>query len=274
VRVRKRPVDPITLALLLWGCASAAPREAPTPEIVDLTHAFDERTIYWPTGDRFAHRADAVGVQPGGYYYEAYSFCAAEHGGTHLDAPIHFAERRWTADEIPLERLIGPGIAVDVQANASATRDYLVSVDDLTAWERAHGAIPAGAIVLLRTGHGAGWPDPERYLGTADRGAAAAAKLHFPGLDPAAARWLVARGVHAVGLDTPSIDAGPSTTFEAHRILLGATVPVFENVASLDRLPARGFTVVALPMKIGRGSGGPLRIVALVPSSAAIEGRP
>src|ERR1700752_2524930 len=179
--------------------------EPPTPEIVDLTYAFDDATIYWPTGERFAHRADTVGVQPGGYYYEAYSFCAPEHGGTHLDAPIHFAANRWTADQIPLERLIGPGIAVDVRAKASATRDYLVSVDDLVAWERGHGAMPAGAIVLLRTGHGDYWPDAERYLGTAERGAAAVAKLHFPGLDPAAARWLVDRGVHAVGLDTPSI---------------------------------------------------------------------
>ena len=213
-------------------------------------------------------------MQPGGYYYEAYSFCAAEHGGTHLDAPIHFAAQRWTADAIPLERMIGPAILVDVSRRAAGSRDYLVSVADLRAWEREHGPIPDGAIVLLRTGHGAYWSDPERYLGTAERGAAAAAKLHFPGLDPAAARWLVGeRRIHAIGLDTPSIDAGPSTDFLAHRILLDANIPVFENVAGLEKLPALGFTVVALPMKIGRGSGGPLRIVALIPKperSAAI----
>src|SRR5262249_31783331 len=156
---------------------------------------------------------------------------------------------------------------VDVARNAAADRDYLVSVADLRAWEGEHGAIPEGAIVLLRTGHGALWPDPERYLGTAERGAAATKKLHFPGLDPDAARWLVTeRRIHAVGLDTPSIDAGPSTSFLAHRILLDANVPVFENVAGLDRLPALGFTVVALPMKIGGGSGGPLRIIAIVPA--------
>jgi kynurenine formamidase len=234
--------------------------------IVDLTHSFDDRTIYWPTGDRFAHRPDTVGMQPGGYYYEAYSFCAAEHGGTHLDAPIHFAAHRWTADEIPLDRLIGPAIVVDVTARAAAARDYLVSVEDLRAWEREHGDVPQGAIVLLRTGHGAYWSDPERYLGTSERGAAAVAKLHFPGLDPEAARWLVeTREIHAIGLDTPSIDAGPSQDFLAHRILLDANIPVFENVAGLEALPATGFTVVALPMKIGAGSGGPLRIVALVP---------
>jgi kynurenine formamidase len=268
VRVPSLRILPI--ALLGLGCAAVTPSDLPDPlansAIVDLTHPFDEQTIYWPTGERFAYQADTVGVQPGGYYYEAGSFCAAEHGGTHLDAPIHFAAHRWTADAIPLERMIGAAILVDVARNAAAHRDYLVSAADLRAWESAHGRIPDGAIVLLRTGHGAHWSDPERYLGTAERGAAAAKKLHFPGLDPDAARWLVAeRRIHAIGLDTPSIDAGPSSDFLAHRILLDANIPVFENVAGLEQLPATGFTVIALPMKIGAGSGGPLRIVALVP---------
>jgi kynurenine formamidase len=258
----------LVAAGLILACTAPAPLDDPLrgTAIVDLTHPFDEQTVYWPTGERFSHRADTVGVQPGGYYYEAYSFSAAEHGGTHLDAPIHFAAHRWTADAIPLDRTIGPGILVDASRNAAGTRDYLVSVADLQAWERANGAIPDGAIVLLRTGHAAYWPDPERYLGTAERGAKAVAKLHFPGLDPDAARWLVReRRIHAIGLDTPSIDAGPSRDFLAHRVLLDANIPVFENVAALDQLPASGFTVIALPMKIGGGSGGPLRIVAVLP---------
>ena len=260
----------LPIALLGLGCAAVTPPDGPDPlanrAIVDLTHPFDEQTIYWPTGERFAHTPDSVGMQPGGYYYEAYSFCAAEHGGTHLDAPIHFAAHRWTADAIPLDRMIGAAILVDVARNAAADRDYLVSAADLRAWESEHGQIPDGAIVLLRTGHGAHWSNAERYLGTAERGAAAVKKLHFPGLDPDAARWLVAeRRIHAIGLDTPSIDAGPSSDFLAHRILLDANIPVFENVAGLEQLPATGFSVIALPMKIGAGSGGPLRIVALIP---------
>jgi kynurenine formamidase len=262
----------VAAVCVLVGCQAATPsrpgRESfsGNREIVDLTYSFDAQTVYWPTGERFEHTSDTVGMQPGGYYYEAYSFCAAEHGGTHLDAPIHFAAHRWTADAIPLDRLIGDAVLVDVAEPAAHDRDYLVSIADFENWERGNGRIPEGAIVLLRTGYGARWPDAERYLGTAERGAEAVAKLRFPGLDPEAARWLVAeRRIHAVGIDTASIDAGASKTFLSHRILLDANVPAFENVAALERLPARGFTVVALPMKIGGGSGGPLRIVALVP---------
>ncbi|HEY4643237.1 MAG TPA: cyclase family protein, partial [Bacteroidota bacterium] len=128
-----------------------------------------------------------------------------------------------------------------------------------------HGRIPQKAIVLIRTGYGSFWPDREKYMGTPERGTEAVAKLHFPGLHPDAAKWLIdERSVKAVGLDTPSIDHGQSTQFESHVTLFEANVPAFENVANLDQLPVNGFTVVALPMKIRGGSGGPLRIIALV----------
>jgi kynurenine formamidase len=155
---------------------------------------------------------------------------------------------------------------VDVTAAAAAAADYLVHVADLQAFEATHGRIPSGAILLLRTGWGTRWPDPEAYLGTALRGAEAIPLLHFPGLDPAAARWLVEqRAIDAVGIDTPSIDHGQSTTFETHQILFAADIPAFENVANLERMPQTGGYVVALPMKIEGGSGGPLRIVGVVP---------
>jgi kynurenine formamidase len=266
----------IALAVLLGLAAcgretpavgAAGPR-FPGGALVDLTYPFDEHTIYWPTGEHFVLHQEARGMQPGGYYYEANSFSAAEHGGTHLDAPSHFAEGHWHADAIPLERLIGPAVLVDVREQAARDRDYLVSVDDFTRWEESHGRLPEGVIVLLRTGWGKRWPDAERYLGTAERGAEAVPKLHFPGLDPAAARWLVGeRAIHAIGIDTASIDAGPSTLFESHRTLFAGDVPAFENLAHLDELPETGFQIIALPMKIGGGSGGPLRIVAVVPES-------
>ena len=255
------------LLLLLVACASRDFHDPGTARrIVDLSHAFDQESIYWPTEEGFVLERGPSGLTPGGYYYEAHRFRGAEHGGTHIDAPIHFYADRWHVDEIPLERLVGPGVRVEVHERVAGDRDYQVTVGDLRAWEEQHGRIPDGALVLLDTGFGQFWPQRDTYLGTSERGPAAVAKLHFPGLHPEAARWLVdARRVGAVGLDTASIDHGPSRNFEAHQVLCDANVPIFENVAALHRLPARGFEVVALPMKIRGGSGAPLRIIAIVP---------
>jgi kynurenine formamidase len=234
--------------------------------LVDLSHAFDATTLVWPTSDAFRLEQVAAGMTPGGYYYASNIVHTTEHGGTHMDAPIHFAAGQTTAEAVPLSRLVGAALVVDVSARAGDDADYLVSVDDLHAWERSHGRIDRGSLVLIRTGWSARWPDAVRYLGTAAKGDAAVAQLRFPGLHPAAATFLVTeRHVGAVGIDTASIDHGRSTTFEAHRILAAAGVPGFENLARLDALPARGAWLFALPMKIGGGSGGPLRAVAVVP---------
>jgi kynurenine formamidase len=233
--------------------------------VVDLSHAFDEQTVYWPTAEPFKLEKDFEGITEKGYYYAANRFSAAEHGGTHIDAPVHFAKDHNTVDQIPLEQLIGQGIVVDVVQKASANPDYQVAVEDFQQWEQANGQIPQNAIVLLRTGYGKLWPDRARYMGTDERGQQAVAKLHFPGLNPAAAQWLVSnRRINAIGLDTPSIDYGQSTLFESHRTLFDKNVPAFENLANLDQLPAKGFAIVALPMKIKGGSGGPLRVVAFL----------
>lgn len=265
------------LASLLFTAACAAPEHvAPPPpdlaaliagrQIVDLSHAFDAETIVWPTSKPFRLERVAEGMTPGGYYYAANDVFTSEHGGTHLDAPVHFAQGRHTADAIPLSRLVGEAAVVDVTRQAQADTDYLVTVADLAAWESTHGPLTPRTIVLFRTGFSARWPDPAHYLGTAARGAAAVADLHFPGLHPDAAAWLVeARDVGAVGIDTASIDRGQSNSFLAHRALASADVPIFENLTQLDALPARGAVVVALPMKVAGGSGGPLRAVALLP---------
>jgi kynurenine formamidase len=255
------------------ACASGAdgPSAAPA-RLVDLTHPFDADTIFWPTEEGFIHERGFEGRTEAGYWYAAHRFRSAEHGGTHLDAPVHFGEGQASADEIPLERLVAPGVVVDVRAACAADRDHLVSVAELEAFEAAHGALAPDTSVLIHTGFGARWPDRERYLGTARRGPEAVAELHFPGLHPDTAVWLVARRVAAVGIDTASIDHGPSRDFLAHRVLAAAGVPVFENVAALERLPATGFELLALPMKIRGGSGGPLRILARLPGAPA--GRP
>ncbi|HEV3468265.1 MAG TPA: cyclase family protein [Pyrinomonadaceae bacterium] len=233
--------------------------------LVDLSHPYDEQTVFWPTAEAFKLEKVADGVTPQGYYYAANNFSTAEHGGTHLDAPVHFAAGRNSTDTVPLEQLIGAAVVVDVSEKCARDADYQVTAEDFAAWEREHGRLPGGVILILRTGFGRRWPDRRSYMGTDERGPEAVPKLHFPGLHPEAARWLTReRSIKAVGLDTPSIDYGQSTLFESHRVLFDRNIPAFENLANLDRLPPKGFHVIALPMKIKGGSGGPLRAVAIV----------
>jgi kynurenine formamidase len=254
-------------ALALAAVACGGGEGLPDGRIVDLSHAYGPDTLYWPTDERgFEYEKRTEGSAAGGDWYAAGRFATPEHGGTHLDAPVHFGEGRASVDEIPLARLVGRGVLVDVQAACAVDPDYRVRVQDLLDWEREHGRIPAGAIVLLRTGWAARWGDRARYLGTEASGPEAVTGLHFPGLEPDAARFLAEqREIGAVGLDTPSIDHGPSRRFETHRILASAGIPAFENLASLAELPPTGFAVVALPMKIAGGTGAPLRAVALLP---------
>jgi kynurenine formamidase len=233
-------------------------------QIVELTHSFDQRTIYWPTSpSRFEKQELAHGHTEGGYFYAAYAICTPEHGGTHLDAPIHFAEGRWTTDEVPLERLVAPAVVLDVSEQASRDRDYRVSAADVEAFERRHGRIAAGTMVLVRTGWSRHWPDVKAYLGDDTPGDAT--KLSFPGFGLEAARLLVERGVTVLGIDTASLDYGRSTDFVVHRFAMARNVAGLENLTGLEHLPATGAVVVALPMKIAGGSGGPLRAIALLP---------
>lgn len=254
----------------LIGCQNDAPEPAglfPSGTLVDMSYAYNAETVYWPTAPGFSKSTDFEGITDGGYYYSAYSVSTAEHGGTHLDAPVHFSEGKHSADQIPLESLIGSAVVIDVSEQSAANRDYLISSADIEAWETNHGEIPDGSIVLFRTGFGQFWPDKEAYMGTAERGPEAVALLHFPGIDPAAATFLATkRSIKAVGIDTPSIDYGQSTLFETHQNLFGANIPAFENVANLDQLPETGAYVIALPMKIEGGSGGPLRMVGILPN--------
>jgi kynurenine formamidase len=256
----------------LAGCTRPTKVEAPprsaaklTGELIDLTHPFDADTIYWPTADNFQLRSDAAGVTEKGYYYASNTLTTSEHGGTHIDAPIHFFQTGKTVDRIPLPQLVAPAVVVDVRDQCAADRDYQISVGDLRAWEEKHGRQLVDVIVLLRTGFSKRWPNAEDYLGTSQRGADGVPKLHFPGLAPEAAKWLVEqRAPLAVGIDTASIDFGQSTHYGSHVTLFEHGVPALENVDLTADLPAVDFTVIALPMKIAGGSGGPLRIIGIL----------
>jgi kynurenine formamidase len=249
---------------LLSGCVKG-PIDLRNAEVIDLTYSFDKQTVYWPNAPSGFQLTQLFrGDTDAGYYYTANSFAAPEHGGTHLDAPIHFARNRWTVEKIPLDRLLGPAVVIDVSEQAAADPDYRLTAADVSAWERRNGRIPAGAIVLLRTGWGRYWPEKKKYLGDDTPGEVS--NLHFPSYGRESAELLVKeRKAGVLGVDTASIDHGPSRDFIVHQIACDASVPGLENVANLERVPEKGAWIVALPMKIAGGSGAPARIVALLP---------
>jgi kynurenine formamidase len=257
----------VTLLYLILNCItlSTKAQDFLQGNWVDLSYDFSSQTLYWPNNPTgFMLDTVAEGPTPLGYYYSSYAFSAPEHGGTHLDAPIHFAAHGLSVDKLPLEKLTGETIVIDVSVKALKDPNYLISINDIAEWEAKNGTIKENTIVLFKTGYGDFYPDSKKYFGTDEKGIEAIPKLHFPGIDSTAAEWLVQHKIKAVGIDTPSIDYGQSKNFKTHRVLLGSNIPAFENVANLNMLPVKGAYIVALPMKIKNGSGGPLRIIAWV----------
>jgi kynurenine formamidase len=254
------------------GC-SQPPKKISLPEMlatgnwIDLSYDFSAQTLYWPNNPMgFKLDTQFIGITPAGYYYSSNAFFTPEHGGTHLDAPVHFAKGKWSVDEIPLQQLLGEAVVIDVSAAVGSNADYQISVADVEAWEKQNGKIPDNAILFFKTGWGKFYPDAEKYLGTKDKGAAAVANLHFPSVHRDLAAWLIKnRKIKALGIDTASVDYGQSKDFKTHQLLYAENVIGFENIASMDKLPVKGAFIIALPMKIKGGTGGPLRIVAWVP---------
>jgi len=233
--------------------------------MIDLTHPFEAETVYWPTvPSGFTLMTLSHGVNDKGFFYADEAFQAPEHGGTHMDAPLHFSQSGEAAEQVSLEHLIAPLAVIDVSGAAGGEADYEISVGDVVAYEAANGQIRRGSIVVARTGWSSRWPDRQQYLGDDTPGEAG--NLHFPGFGAEAARLLVEqRGVAAIGIDTASVDVGKSLDFQVHRLIARANVPAFENLTGLERVPPKGASMLALPMMIKGGSGAPLRAVALVP---------
>jgi kynurenine formamidase len=257
--------------ILLIACGRSEKKETAAEILskgkwIDLSYDFSSQTLYWPNNPTgFKLDTQFNGMTDKGYYYSSNAFFSPEHGGTHLDAPVHFAKGKWSADEIPLEQLMGEAVVIDVMEKAAANADYQVTVEDVLSWENEHGTLPENAILLFCTGWGKYYPDAAQYLGTAEKGEAATANLHFPSIHPDLATWIVKnRKIKAAGIDTPSVDYGQSKDFKTHQILYAANILGFENLANLEALPATGSYVIALPMKIKGGTGGPLRIIARI----------
>jgi kynurenine formamidase len=239
--------------LLLAGAALSAQSQ---PPIVDLGHPIQQGDPSWDAQPAY-HRTTVATMEKDGY--AAGKIDVEEHFGTHLDAPAHFASSGWTVDRIPVDRLYRPGVRLDVSKQAAANSDYRVTVEDIAAFERQSGQIPGGAIVLIATGWDRFWPDRARYMNERN------GVKHFPGLMPEAAALLARdRGVAGIGIDTPSIDYGPSTKFEAHHVSMPLNVYHIENAAHLTTLPATGFHVMVAPINIAGGSGGRTRVFAFL----------
>ncbi len=236
-------------------------------DIIDLSHTYDENTLYWPNSPTsFDHKTLAYGPTDAGYFYSAYTFATPEHGGTHIDAPIHFHKDGDTVEQLKVEKLILPAIVIDVSAAANKDRDYRLQVSDIEKFEERHGKIPENSAILLRTKWDRFWPDAKSYLGDDTPGKTT--DLHFPSFGAEATRFLVnERGAAMIGIDTASIDYGPSQDFIVHQIVAEKNIPDLENLTGLDKLPATGATIIALPMKIAKGSGAPVRVIAMVPKN-------
>jgi len=236
-------------------------------DILDMTYAYDSDTIYWPNASGFTLTQEFRGMTPQGYWYTSNHYAASEHGGTHADAPLHFAEKGRAIDEVPLSEWIGPAVRIDVTRQCASDRDYLLGVDDIKRWEKEHGTVPAGAWVIMYTGIGTRfYPDRKRVLGTQRKGLAALPELSFPGFSRESAEFLVKqRKIRGIAIDTPSIDFGKSKDFLVHRVICGADKLALENIANLNKLPASGATLYVIPVPIRGGSGAPARVFAIMP---------
>ena len=253
----------VMIAVVAWS-GYAADRSG---KILDMTYAYDENTIYWPNATPFKLTPEFHGMTDKGYWYAANFYAASEHGGTHADAPLHFAKNGRTIEQIPLEEWIGPAVKIDVRKQCAGNRDYLLSIEDIKKWEKKHGRIPAGAWVIMYTGIGTQfYPEPKRVLGTEKKGLSAIPELSFPAFSKEAAEFLtIKRNIRGIALDTPSIDYGKSQDFRVHRVICGANKLGLENIANLDKLPTKGATLYVIPMSIRGATGAPARVFAIIP---------
>jgi kynurenine formamidase len=226
--------------------------------VLDLSYAINDKLVAWPGDEKFFEAKVNATVEKNGYFTR--SFWMLEHYGTHLDAPAHFPPGKTTVDQIPAKQLFGPAVVMDVRAESGKDADYQLAAARVEEWEKRHGRIPEGAIVLLRTGWASRWPDARKYRNQDEKG-----KMHFPGFSAEAAKLLIERKVSGLGCDTLSIDYGASSDYAVHRLALGAGLYQLENLADMNELPETGAFLIVAPIKLEGGSGGPVRVFALLP---------
>src|SRR5437588_3006010 len=261
---RARIVVVILAALSMFSLRKdhndSTPEGVPSPKarILDLSYAINDKLVPWPGDEKFFEAKVNASIEKNGYFTR--SFWMLEHYGTHLDAPAHFPPGKTTVDQIPAEQLFGPAVVIDVRTESGKDADYQLGAARVEEWEKRHGRVSEGAIVLLRTGWASGWPDVRQYRNQDEQG-----QMHFPGFSAEAAKLLIDRKVSGLGCDTLSIDHGASSDYSVHHLALGAGLYQLENLADLSELPETGAFLIVAPIKLEGGSGGPVRVFALLP---------
>jgi kynurenine formamidase len=225
--------------------------------VLDLSYAINDKLVPWPGDTRWFEAKVNATVEKNGYFTR--SFWMLEHYGTHLDAPVHFPPGKTPVDQIPAKQFFGPAVVLDVRAEGAKNPDYQLPAARVEDWENKHGQIVEGAIVLLRTGWAARWPDARRY-----RNQDAQGRMHFPGFSADSVKLLIKRKISGIGCDTMSADYGASEDFAVHHLALGAGLYQLENLADLSEVPEAGAFLVVAPIKLEGGSGGPVRVYALI----------
>jgi len=226
--------------------------------VLDLSYAINDKLVPWPGDEKWFEANANATVEKDGYFTR--SFWMLEHYGTHLDAPAHFPPGKTTVDQIPVRQLFGPAVVFDVRGPGTQDPDFQLRARNIEEWEIRNGRISSGSIALLRTGWASRWPDTKSY-----RNQDASGKMHFPGFSAEAAKLLIERKVSGLGCDTMSVEYGASEDFSLHRLTLGAGLYHLENLADLSALPETGAFLIVAPIKLEGGSGGPVRVFALLP---------
>nr|XP_034317591.1 isatin hydrolase isoform X3 [Crassostrea gigas] len=232
------------------------------PRIVDLSHRQDGNSLTWPGNPSYNFTQLFRGfAELYGFWYENNHFAMPEHMGTHIDAPVHTTQGMWKTDQIPIEKLYGPGVIINVKEKVKSNPDYRVTVDDLLMWEKKYGEMPRRAVAIMNSGWSSKYPNITLVFGSPKP--SNESSFHFPSWHEDAVTWLInKRQINAVGVDTPSTDYGMSSTFPCHTILGKNRVVGMENVANLDNVPESGSTIYIPVLNIADGSGGPARVFA------------
>ena len=239
-------------------------------DVVDLTQPLSERTPMIQLPPPFAntpswttHEISRYDEKGPAWYWNWFE--GGEHSGTHFDAPIHWVTGKDKDDvsQVPVRRLIGPAVVIDKSKEALANADYLLTLNDIRAFERQHGALPKGSWLLYRTGWDARANDQKAFLNANETGP------HTPGIDVELAKWLANESpFNGVGVETVGTDAGAAHSFNppfpCHQFLLGANKYGLTQLANLAKLPPTGAVLVVAPLKLVKGSGSPCRALALV----------